>query len=546
MPIPASPNESESRSEVRGHSHLSPEHRDFLLKRHRTVELDPLPSLDPSDPLNWPSWKKNINLAILACQTWLTLFNAAGPVAGILIISKDLNVSITKSTYILGIQALFLGVSPLFWNPIAERFGRRPIWLLSALGGTVFNIGCALAKSYGVLMTMRLFAAVFLSPTLSMGGGVVMETFFARQRGRKLGVWTLAYTLGAPFGPFVLGFVVQNTNSWQWMFWTCAIMSGASLPAIAVFCPETLYNRAESVASHVEPKSAIRTQYLSLGRINPKPFDLREIYEPYVMLQNLCILLPAIGCAMVFCTATIAMSIGIPQAYGQKFHLGPQATGLNYLAIVIGALLGEQIGGPFGDFLVNLRAKRSGGRRVPEYRIWSSYLGFLSVIAGLLQWGITLQNSPVGPWTVIPDIGLGIASFGGQIISTVLMTYAIDCYPHKASVVANAINQVRQIWAFIGPFWFTPMYESIGYAYAGVLMAGLVLIFGLCPMLLCHLFGGKFRSGSEGFSEYPVVYDVEDHTIETQSKINPLTLSTEAFGISEHKEVAVSDSSARE
>lgn len=37
--------------------HLSPEHREYLISRHGTTDLSPLPSMDPADPLNWPSWK---------------------------------------------------------------------------------------------------------------------------------------------------------------------------------------------------------------------------------------------------------------------------------------------------------------------------------------------------------------------------------------------------------------------------------------------------------------------------------------------------------
>lgn len=38
-------------------SDLSQEHRDYLIKRHGTIELDPIPSDDPADPYNWPAWK---------------------------------------------------------------------------------------------------------------------------------------------------------------------------------------------------------------------------------------------------------------------------------------------------------------------------------------------------------------------------------------------------------------------------------------------------------------------------------------------------------
>lgn len=32
-------------------------HKNYLLKRHGTLNLSPLPNMDPADPLNWPKWK---------------------------------------------------------------------------------------------------------------------------------------------------------------------------------------------------------------------------------------------------------------------------------------------------------------------------------------------------------------------------------------------------------------------------------------------------------------------------------------------------------
>jgi hypothetical protein len=44
-------------------SRISTAHRDFLMERHGTLELDPIPSMDPADPYNWPSWKVRFPLA---------------------------------------------------------------------------------------------------------------------------------------------------------------------------------------------------------------------------------------------------------------------------------------------------------------------------------------------------------------------------------------------------------------------------------------------------------------------------------------------------
>ena len=32
-------------------------HRDYLLERHGTLDLDPIPSMGSADPYNWPEWK---------------------------------------------------------------------------------------------------------------------------------------------------------------------------------------------------------------------------------------------------------------------------------------------------------------------------------------------------------------------------------------------------------------------------------------------------------------------------------------------------------
>ena len=40
-----------------GTARLSKLHRDYLMERHGTLNLDPIPAMDPADPYNWPEWK---------------------------------------------------------------------------------------------------------------------------------------------------------------------------------------------------------------------------------------------------------------------------------------------------------------------------------------------------------------------------------------------------------------------------------------------------------------------------------------------------------
>lgn len=57
---------------------LKTEHHDFLMKRHGSVQLEPLPSLDLADPLNWSDWRKVYELILISFHCFIVTFMAAG------------------------------------------------------------------------------------------------------------------------------------------------------------------------------------------------------------------------------------------------------------------------------------------------------------------------------------------------------------------------------------------------------------------------------------------------------------------------------------
>lgn len=175
---------------------LSQEHRDYLIKRHGTLELDPIPTDDPADPYNWPEWKKMANLVVVGFNAMMTTFTAASIIPAYENISVEFNCTVTQASYLTSIQILILGWAPLFWKPLSQRYGRRPIWLISMIGSMLFNIGCALSYTYSTMAICRAFGAFFICPAMAYGSAVVTETYFKRQRAQYMGVWTLLVTLG--------------------------------------------------------------------------------------------------------------------------------------------------------------------------------------------------------------------------------------------------------------------------------------------------------------------------------------------------------------
>ena len=205
-------------------THLSPEHQAFLLDRHGTLDLNPIPSMDPADPYNWPSWKKGINLALVAFHAFMGAFSASSIIAAFAELSETLDVSLQRSSYLVSLQIAILGGAPLFWKPLANHFGRRPIFLLSLLLTCVCNVGCAKSPDYASMAACRALAAFFISPAKALGSAVVVETYFQKERARYLGVWAVMVTLGIPVGPFIFGFVTYHVG-YVWIFWILAIVS---------------------------------------------------------------------------------------------------------------------------------------------------------------------------------------------------------------------------------------------------------------------------------------------------------------------------------
>jgi len=199
-------------------SSLSESHREFLLQRHGTLDLDPIPSPSGADPYNWPTWKvvclslstltetkqphgqKLINLILVAFHASISTTTAASITPAYKDIAIDLGVSLQRASYLTSLQIAILGGGPFIWKPLSHRFGRRPIFLLSLVLSAVCNVGCAKSPTYASMATCRALTAFFISPAAAIGSAVVAETFFKRDRAKYMGVWTLMITVGVPIG----------------------------------------------------------------------------------------------------------------------------------------------------------------------------------------------------------------------------------------------------------------------------------------------------------------------------------------------------------
>lgn len=59
---------------------------------------------DPEAPCNWPRWKKNAQIAMVAFHSMMSTFMAAGIVPAYEVMAEEYHITVTEATYLTSIQ----------------------------------------------------------------------------------------------------------------------------------------------------------------------------------------------------------------------------------------------------------------------------------------------------------------------------------------------------------------------------------------------------------------------------------------------------------
>lgn len=398
-------------------------------------------------------------------------FHAAGPgftaailIPGIQQIAKDFDVTAQKATYLVAVHVLFLGVAPFLWNPLICSYGRRPVLIASMFLSCVAALGGGFAKTYGTLMTARVFQSIGISSGFVVPGVVVVDLFTAEQRGQKNGVWAQMVSLGAPLGAIIGGPVAQYLG-WQWMLWLTAIINGVQALAYLLSFPET--SQAHHLLYAESSKSSFSRLFLLPKRL-PGQITMRIILEPIFLLRCPHLVLIVLAYAVTFAIISPGISAILPIALADIYDFDAVDQGLFFIGSLVGVILGELLGGRGSDRIMNRERHQAivPGGNAPirairyEKRIIIALPGYILAIVGVVIFGVTLENHT--HW-IAPCVGYGIASFGLQLVTTPLKTYCMDCYAARPGSALQLINIIRQVLSFTVPFWSPNLNEALGY-----------------------------------------------------------------------------------
>lgn len=92
----------------------------------------------------------------------------------------------SQLTYLVAVNVFMLGMANLWWVPLANTFGRRPVILLSLLLLVFSSMWAGLATSFDSLLAARIFMGIGGAPADAVSPDVVGEIFFVHERGRAM------------------------------------------------------------------------------------------------------------------------------------------------------------------------------------------------------------------------------------------------------------------------------------------------------------------------------------------------------------------------
>jgi MFS transporter, DHA2 family, multidrug resistance protein len=165
-----------------------------------------------------------------------TIANVALPyMQGSLSASQD-QINWVLTSYIV---AAAIMTAPVGW--IANRFGRKRIFILCSGGFTIASVLCGLAQDINQMVLFRLLQGVFGAALVPLSQAVMLDSYALHERAKAMAIWGMGVMMGPIMGPS-LGAWLTETYSWHWVFFVNLPFGLFTVLGLLVFMDETNKN----------------------------------------------------------------------------------------------------------------------------------------------------------------------------------------------------------------------------------------------------------------------------------------------------------------
>ena len=390
-----------------------------------------------------------------------------------------------QMSWIFGVWFLGLLLGALIFGRVADRFGRKPVFLGSLLIYGVFTALTALAPSYGWLLALRLLTAIGVGAEYAVINATISELIPAIVRGRAsalvMNFWSIGAMLAALLSLVLLA-VLPPQYAWRAVFGFGAVIAFMTL-VLRRYLPESprwleSQGQTEAAAHIVDRIAAGQTHFPRIRREigaapsqTKAPAGLRVLWRHYPRRLIL-------GCTLDFAEAAgyYGLFAFLPLVVLPAMKLRADMLPWFYLVGNLGAL----IGGLAVAWLLE-----SWGRKPTVTACYGLTALAMVGLAGVSGWGI--------PWI-----------FAGFVVANLLATASwVGAYPTFTELFPTAVRSTGvgtsiafgRLGALASPFLVAAVGGRYGMAAAVLLLAGFWLL-GFVAMLIWSWYGLEARGRS--------------------------------------------------
>ncbi|MEM1040115.1 MAG: multidrug effflux MFS transporter [Pseudomonadota bacterium] len=287
-------------------------------------------------------------------------------------------------------------VMQIFIGPLSDRFGRRPILLVTLAVFSIASIGCFLASNITVFLVFRMMQAAIISGA-ALSPAIVKDMFPTKKAASLLGYISMAMAIAPMVGPMIGGFI-DEIFGWRSNFALYAIV-GLSILILCFFDVGETHNKRSA-------------DFGSQLRLYPSLLRSRRFWG-----YSLC---------NAFSTgAFYAFLAGAPLVATVLFEISTSELGIYIGTITIGFFLGSLTSGRLAKNY-ELATMMIAGRLVACIGLLGGIalfaLGFshefilfgATVFVGYGN-GVTMPSTNVGAMSVKPELSGSAASLTGAL-----------------------------------------------------------------------------------------------------------------------------------
>ncbi|HEX6521268.1 MAG TPA: MFS transporter [Streptosporangiaceae bacterium] len=161
--------------------------------------------------------RKWLPLVAICAGTFMLLVDVTIVTVALPNMSQGLHTSLPDLQWVLDLYALVLASLVLIAGSIADRIGRRALYLGGLVVFAAASLTCGLSGSVGMLIAARgvqgLGAAAMFATTMAL----ISSSYSGRDRGFAFGIWAAINGAASAAGPLVGGLLTTHFG-WRWIF----------------------------------------------------------------------------------------------------------------------------------------------------------------------------------------------------------------------------------------------------------------------------------------------------------------------------------------